>query len=132
MLKSLKECLVVRRGDVPVAIWGSTAGKPIMLAGRASYRLDYLEIDPTHRGAILGAFLVGLIAWRALELGCAGVVLTAFPVPGLVEFYEGTGAARGAPRGWNHPKELVALTFELPALSRLKDLADALLEEKQA
>lgn len=59
-------------------------------------------------------------------------MLTAFPVPGLVEFYEGTGAGRGAPKGWSHPKELVALTFERAALERLKDLADALLEETQA
>lgn len=130
--KSLKDCFVVAEGDRPVAIWGSTVSRPLKLAGTTYYRLDYLEIAPAHRGEILGAFLTAVIASRALELGAAGIVLTAFPVPGLVEFYEGVGAVRGSPRGWSHPKELVALTFELSALRRLKELADALLEEKQA
>lgn len=115
----------------PVAIWASSASKPIKLAGLSHYRLDYLEIDPRHRGQILGAFVISLVACRALELGAVGVVLAAFPIPGLVEFYEAVGAARGVPRGWNHPKELVALSFELPVLERLKDLADGLIEENQ-
>jgi GNAT superfamily N-acetyltransferase len=96
--KSLKDCLVLE-GDRPVAIWGSTVRRPLKLAGATYYRLDYLEIAPAHRGKILGAFLIAVIASRALELGATGIVLTAFPVPGLVEFYEGTGAVRGAPRG---------------------------------
>lgn len=129
---TLKECFVVVKDGHPVAIWGSTVSRPLKLGGMTFYRLDYLEIDPAHRGEVLGVFLVSVIASRALELGASGIVLTAFSVPGLVEFYEGTGAIRGSPRGWNHPKELVALTFELAALHRLKDLADALLEEKQA
>ena len=130
--KSLKDCLVVVEGARPVAIWGSTVGRPLKLTGTTCYRLDYLEIAPAHRGQILGAFLTTIIASRALELGATGIVLTTFPVPGLVEFYEGMGAVRGAPRGWSYPKELVALTFELPALRRLKELADDRLEKKQA
>lgn len=97
--RSLKDCMAIMEGDHPVAIWGSTMGRPLKLAGTTYYRLDFLEIAPYHRGEILGAFLIAIIAARALEVGASGIVLTAFAVPGLVEFYEGMGAVRGCPRG---------------------------------
>lgn len=127
---SLKDCFVIMDSECPVAIWGSSVSRPLQLAGTTYYRLDYLEISPAHRGKILGAFSTAVIAFRASELGATGIVLTAFHVPGLVEFYEKMGAVRGAPRGWSHPKELVPLTFELSALQRLKEFSDAFLEEK--
>lgn len=95
------------------------------------YRLDYLEADPFHRrrDGVVSALLLGLVAGRALERGAAGVLLTAFPVDGLRQFYVSAGAAEGKPKGWNAPKSLLSFVFRSAALEHLKEVTDGLLVE---
>ena len=130
IVPDMREAYVVRAGEEPIAIWASKVGSPIELGGRKYYRLDYLEVDPARRGdGQTSAVLLALIAKRAAEHGAEGVVLAAFSIDGLIRAYEYLGAERGAPPGWNHPAQLVPLTFKQPALTKLRELIDDL-EEK--
>ncbi|MBP9204906.1 MAG: hypothetical protein KBG28_13125 [Kofleriaceae bacterium] len=126
----MREAFVVRADQAPIAIWASKVGSPIALAGRRYYRLDYLEVDPARRGdGQTSTLLLGLIAKRAEEHGASGVVLAAFSIDRLLQAYEYLGAERGAPPGWNHPPQLVPLTFNAAALHRLRELIDDLQED---
>jgi hypothetical protein len=129
IVPAMREAFTVLSGDEPIAIWASKNGSPLSLGGGVYYRLDYLEIDPDRRGDGRTALLLfALIAKRVAEHSATGIVLTAFDVPALVEAYLALGAEPGCPRGWNHPVELVPLTFQQPALDRLRELIDALEE----
>jgi GNAT superfamily N-acetyltransferase len=130
IVPDLREAFVVRAKGEPIAIWGSKLGSPIELGGQKYYRLDYLEVDPDRRGdGQTSALLLGLIAKRAAEHGATGVVLATFNIDGLIRAYEYLGAERGAPSGWNHPIQLVPLTYKQPALTRLRELIDDLEED---
>lgn len=130
IVPDMREAFVVLAKGAPIAIWASKLGSPVVLGGQKYYRLDYLEIDPARRGdGQTSAILLGLIAKRAAEHTATGVVLAAFCIDGLIRAYEYLGAERGAPPGWNHPVQLVPLTFKQPALSRLRELIDDLEEE---
>jgi hypothetical protein len=131
IVPDMHDAFVVLAEDEPIAIWASRLRSPVVLEGRKYYRLDYLEIDPRRRGdQLVAPLMFGLIARRATELEAVGVVLAAFQIPGLVKRYVTLGASQGCPRGWNHPTELVPLTFEQAAIDRLRELIDALQEDR--
>lgn len=130
IVPDMREAFIVVAGGDPIAIWASKVGSPLALAGSAYYRLDYLELDPDRRGdGMTAALLFALIAKRVEEHKAGGVVLAAFNVEGLVEAYVALGAEPGCPRGWNHPAELIPLTFHQAALARLRALIDDLQED---
>src|SRR5712691_8889888 len=52
----------------PVALWCGPRRRLLRLPTGPAYRLDYLEIDPTHRRGSLGLFAFALAGSRALEL----------------------------------------------------------------
>ena len=64
---------------------------------------------PTRRGGSLGPLLVGMIAWRAVELGCSGIVAGTFPE--IADWYVRLGAEQRCLKGWNHEKGLVPIVF---------------------
>ena len=66
------------------------------------------------------SLFLAAIAWHAIERGANGMVLTAFPVPKVVNFYVGHGARRGAPPDWPHDQDMVPLTFDEAALVSLR------------
>lgn len=72
-------------------------------------------------------FTLGLIAARALELNCAGLVLGA--LPSLVPWYQSAGGAAGKVFGWKHPPDLIPFRFAQEALLYLKELTDEFLSE---
>ena len=124
---------LVDDGDQPVAFWCSSKKSPIVLSGIRHYRLDYVEVRPQDRGGLSGYAVLALIAARAVERGADRLVLAAFDVPGLVDFYERTvGARRGCPAGWNPPPMLVPFVIEEKMLIHLKEFADALFEDGEA
>lgn len=114
---------VVANGGETVALWSTAARRPLQLPSGKHYRLDFMETAPTYRGGILGAFTLGIIASRALELGCVGMVLGSLPA--LVPWYNKAGATAGKIFGWRHPPDLIPYRFSSEALVYLKDLADA-------
>lgn len=127
IISDAREAFVVTANGNPIGIWASKLGSPITLGDDRFYRLDYLEIDPNRRGdGQTATALFGLVAKRAEEHAATGVILTAFQIDKLVEAYVSLGAERGAPRGWNYPKQLVPLTFGRLALSRLRKLINDL------
>jgi len=130
IVPDMREAFIVYAEDAPIGIWASKSGSPLALEGAAYYRLDYLEIDPARRGdGATSPLLFALIAKRAAEHRASGIVLAAFNVEGLIETYVALGAELGCPRGWNHPPELVPLTFRQVALDELRALIDALQED---
>jgi len=68
---------------VTVAVWpfGRTQVK---LEGKVWHRLDFLEVNLAKQGKFVGAVAIGLIAERAAELKCSGVLLASFPDGGLL------------------------------------------------
>lgn len=116
-----------RDGNTPAALWCSHKRQPMQLPSGRYYRLDYMEIDPTLRGGVLGAFTVGVIAARALELKSDGIVLGTLPTHHAL--YTRFGASESAPKGWNPPKGLVPYTFDWDALQRLKEMVDDFIED---
>ena len=122
-----KETFLLKKEDgTPVAIWVSRRRKPIVLGGKLYYRLDNIEVHPTHRGArlgrILGILLMAVIAQRALEVGATGLVLATWDTH--ADFYGKAGGVQVAPRGWTVATGLIPFTFDERALSRLKEMAD--------
>lgn len=91
------------------------------------YRLDYLEVRPSDRGGLLGAFLFALVANRAVELDASGLVLAALPV--VESVYVRWGGRSGAIKGWNAPKELIPFFFDRDQITALARYADELEEE---
>lgn len=120
-------------GAHPLSIWGSTKEEPIRLPGGRYYRLDFLEARPDHRGLrVVGLFTMALVAVRALEQDADGVVLASFDVPKLIAFYEGLGAIRRRPTGWNLPRNLVPFQLDAQALEQLARFADAHHDDQSA
>jgi len=108
------------------AVWCS--GKPkAQLEAQTFYRLDYLEIRPDVRGARWGAFALSLVAKRAAELGCSGVLLASFEQ--TAAFYERLGASSRAVRGWKYPRSLKPYVFEGDAFLELGSASDEFLEK---
>ena len=119
---------VVGESEAPLGFWCSAKASPISLPEGRFYRPDHQEIDPRLRGGTLGAFMITLLATRAVELGADGIVLFTFPAPGLLAFYLRNGATQRAPQGWNVPRGLVPFTYDRTVLLQLKEMADGLLE----
>lgn len=107
-----------------LALWCSAKEEGIVLDGIRYYRLDYFEIAPTVRGGIVGQLTIALIATRALELRCKGMVLQALPEPSLVSWYERLGAKQYLPRGWSRIGNLVPMVFEEAVLQALAEKAN--------
>jgi hypothetical protein len=86
---------------------------PSVVAEACSYyQLDYFEVSPYRRRSGLGYALIAILACRAAECGCNGIVLGS--LPGAVKFYETAGAIHGAPAPWL-PDESCLLPFHFDA-----------------
>lgn len=122
--KSAEVMAVVNDTGQILGIWCSAKAKPITLPEGPFYRPDYLEAAPDARGREVGAFLVFLIAARAIEMGASSVVLGtwAFHRP----FYVGLGAVERCPSGWNVERNLVPFVFDVETVGELKRLLDSL------
>lgn len=132
ILKRTRDTFVMVDADGAAAgAFASTHSTPILLSGKPYYRLDFLEVAPRYRGGEVGAVALGIVGYRARELGASGIVLAAFNVPGLVTFYESLGAKRGAPRGWNVPPRVLPLHFDEDALDRLEAIAHAYRDDQR-
>ncbi len=102
-----------------VSIW-ATSKKGVQLEGKRLYRLDYLEVRPTLRGGLAGAFSLALAGTRAAELGSEGLVLAAFPE--VAGFYVKYGGVQRAVEGWNVAPDLLPVIFDDSALSRFREV----------
>ncbi len=111
----------------PGTLWGSRKYRPLRLGKRQVYRLDYFEVHPELRGGLLGVFALAVIASRALELGCDGMVLAS--LPGATKFYAEAGGIEGPVDGWKAARSLVPFTFERPALESLREKSDEFIIE---
>lgn len=131
LMAGKRDTFAVLQGSHPLGLWCNARAAPLTLPEGRFYRLDNIEIHPARRGSVIGPFLLSLVATRALELGASSVVLAAFPIMGLAQAYLRAGAVQRCPRGWNCPRELIPFVFESDALLRLKDFADALLEDPE-
>lgn len=120
------ECFALVSEDHEVA--GLWAGKPkVQVASRKLYRLDYIEVHPIHRGALLGALTLSLAAKRALSAGCD--LLALHSVAGAKGFYERMqGIERRIP-GWPCPKDLITYVFEDESLKALAEFENEFLPE---
>ena len=111
---------------VPVAIWSTKSRHPLRLPVGRCYRLDYLEIDSRLRGGALGYFTLGVIASRALELGCEAMILQTFQTH--VRLYTAYGGQAQSVQGWNHDPKLVPFFFAQSTLEEMRDDADVFLK----
>ncbi|WP_441290799.1 GNAT family N-acetyltransferase [Sorangium sp. KYC3313] len=122
---------LVDSGGQVVSLWCSLKKRPIKLIEGTFYRLEYVEIDPRHRGSSLGGFTVGLAAARAVEAGCDGLVLAALPTDGLKRVYERLGGVQRLPYRWQIARELIPFVFPQDAITKLKDLTDGFIDEEE-
>lgn len=122
-----RDFFAVGRPPVVHALWAARPPTITLLDGEY-YRLDRLEVAPDRRGGLLGPVLMGMICWRAVEIGCDGVVAAAFPE--VVAWYEGLGTVQECPKGWSHERGLLPLRFDSDRMAELKEQTDALLEVK--
>lgn len=111
-----------------VAIWCSKKYRPLRLPEGKFYRLDYLEVHPQLRGGDLGLFALSMVAARAIELECDGLVLAS--LPGTKKFYEESGGEQRMPDGWEIGRGLVPFVFLRQVLEQLKEEADELIIEQ--
>jgi hypothetical protein len=91
------------------------------LSQGATYRVDYLEVAPGLERAGIGFLSMCLVARRAEELGCQGVV-----VPSLaqaLEFYRILGAQVGVER-LTAPSGTVLCSFGAAKLRELREYLD--------
>jgi GNAT superfamily N-acetyltransferase len=110
-----------------LALWCSGAESPLALPSGDYYRLDLFEIAPQVRGRGFGVFVFSIIATRADELGCEGLVLGA--MPGLERLYLSFGGRQELAFGWKTSSSLVPFLFDKKALTYLTELADDHLDE---
>jgi GNAT superfamily N-acetyltransferase len=110
-------------GGEPVALWRSS--RPVVqLGGRRINRLDNIEVHPERRGQGLGRLAMALVALRATELRCVGVVLAS---PGENEQWcRSLGAVDAKPLGWDWPRGLLGFWFHQAELKELEEVAHAL------
>ncbi len=121
-----QECLALRAKDTePVAIW-STTRVPLNLEKKTFYRLDFMEVFPPLRRNAIGALTLALVACRAAELGCDGLVLGSFRCQ--LGFYTSLGGTQRRVRGWNISSKLVPFVFEDESFDELRGHADAVRE----
>lgn len=111
-------------------IWCSTRKHLITLPSGQYYRLDFVEVSPTHRGTLFGGLVFGIIAERALELGAVGLVFATWDTH--IRYYAAMGGRQERPTGWTVPKGLVPFWFDARALVRLKEMADEFIAAKSA
>jgi hypothetical protein len=116
---------VDQEGNV-LSLW-SSAKPAVRIEGSRSYRLDYLEVNPAFRGGLMAPFTLALIGTRAVELGCEGLVLAAFPA--VTGFYATFGGKEGALSGWKVAAGLVPIRFDGGALARFREVTDAASQE---
>ena len=107
-----------------IGIWCSQVDVPARIGSRFYYQLDYLEVSPYHQRTGLGPMALALVACRASELGCDGMVLGS--IESARGFYEKMRASAGGPGTWQ-PSEPGLIPFHFPKgrLNFLKELADA-------
>jgi plasmid stabilization system protein ParE len=120
--KKVERFAVVNEAGQTVGVWCS-GRREVRLEGQRFYRLDYLEIRPSVRGGLAGAFILALVGTRAAEAGCQGFVLAAFPP--LMGFYARAGGVQRLPTGWAVEPGLVPFVFEGPAFENFQRVTDA-------
>jgi hypothetical protein len=126
--KHPEKLALIDRTSRIVALWASRKHRPLRLAEGNCYRLDYFEIHPELRGGELGVFSLSLIAARAIELGCSGMVLGS--LPGAAQFYKNLGGEQRRVDGWTTTiSGTIFLSYA--TLVDLKEGADELLVEDQ-
>ncbi len=104
-----------------LALWASSVGLPRMLLDGFAYRLDWLEVAPEQRRGRLGAFVMCLVAARAIEKGASLVVYGAVNDPRALAFHRALGAEQRPAPGWSAPANLIP--FVLTA-EQVKTLAE--------
>lgn len=112
----------------PLFLWCTAARKPLRLCGGPFYRPAFLEANPALHGAHVGTFGMAVIAARAAELGCRGIVLKA--TPSAAPFYQRLGGIPGPVPGWYEVGGLVTFTLADSAFRRLKEVSDGLSVER--
>jgi len=113
------DCFALSAADNVLAIWASTAPRPLRLPGGLAYRLDWLEVAPNARGRGLGAVAIAAAAARATELQCTRIVLHA--VPGSAPYWAQFGENRLAD-GWVPRPGLLPFLIEEDMVRELERL----------
>lgn len=124
ILREHPEQLALVLADKPtevVSLWCSKRPRGLLLDGKRYYRLDYLELSPHHRGGVLGPLTMGLVAERALELNCEGIVLQSLPEERLVAWYTRLGGEERLANGWSRIGNLVPIVYEESAVRALAE-----------
>lgn len=111
-----------------VAIW-AVGRVDVKLEGKCWYRLDFIEVHPQKRRGLLGALAVCLMAERAAELKCDGILLAS--VDYAVEFYAALEGVQRVVAGWNHQKGLVPFVFEKDQIGKLRERLNEFVEETE-
>jgi hypothetical protein len=107
-------------GDA-LALWSAGGRLPLTLAGGPAYRLDFLEVRGDHRGGLVSAIALALIATRAAELGARRIVLGA--TAGAADFYRRQQAKEGAIPGWKPGADLLPFEFTPDLTDQLCEIA---------
>jgi hypothetical protein len=118
---------VLNEADEVLALWCSGAESPLALPSGDYYRLDVFEIAPRLRKGTFGVQAFALIATRAAELACAGLVLAA--LPGLEGVYSRYGGSQQLVFGWKADSSLVPFLFDKKSLTYLVEQVDDYLDE---
>lgn len=113
---------VLGLNDRVVALWGSTG--LVQEGENRLYMLEFWEIEPDLRGSRAASFVLGLVACRARDRGCAGVLLHSLPETAVV--YDRVGVPRRVipakpPRG-----DLISFAIEGHIFRSLVGATDAL------
>jgi hypothetical protein len=106
---------------VTLALWASPYARPVSLLDGFAYRLDWLEVAPGRRRGGLGAFVMCLVAARAIEKRASLVVYGAVNDPRALAFHRALGAEEREARGWSAPPNLIPFVL---AAEQVKTLAE--------
>ena len=122
LLASAHDAFAILRtsDDAPVALFCTTAPRPLRLANGPAYRLDFLEVGPRFRGAGVGVFTLAAVATRALECGARKLVLAS--VPEARKLYDRAGGKQHIVAGWKAPRGLLPYEFSEDALHSLQEV----------
>ena len=87
------------------------------------------QVHPLKPGRDLGTLAMSLIAKRAADLGCTGVVLMS--TRERTTFYEALSGTNRLPQGWSGEKGLVPFVFEGDSFLDLQRISDELEDREE-
>lgn len=127
--KKGKETLaLVGPDDGVVGLW--TSRKPVVdLPEGNFYRLDYMEVHPSHVSQGFGKLMIAVACRQAQCHQSSGLLIGA--LPNSAQVYRGLGAEERIPAGWQVARGLIPFVLVGEPFDRLVEVCDGYVQEKK-